>query len=240
MVSFGLGTEMTLCDYAAVRDHDSAILDNRGTDGDYTMRHFANCTRFYFIRDSDEFYSVGLDPSSHNARALRRQRFGEFGKGAVFRALYKGATGIRWNWLQQTKLFAPTRIHTEPINEEKWQAAEKRALRTLLTWVDPPGPLAKLGSSLPPALGYASLDAQIKAIRRQHRLERVIWRACCLGGSPVRLLIWFGVAKILIRRLILALRGDRAALRWWRWVARKRMSRYLRLPFSESRPEIRD
>lgn len=241
MVGFCLGTEPTLCDYAAVRDHDSAVLDERGADGDYAVRNFADCTRFYCIRDSDEFYSVALDPPSYNVPPLLRQLLGGLSKGAEFRALCTGATGVKWNWMQKTKLFAPTRVHTEPIDEEKWQAAEKRALRILLRWVDPDGPLAKLGSSLPPALtGYASVDAQINEIRRQYRLERTIWRACTLGTLVFRLQRSFGVARALQRRLVLASRGDRAALRWWSWALRKRMSRYLGLSFSEPRPEVQD
>jgi hypothetical protein len=99
----------------------------------------------------------------------------------------------------------------------------------------------KLGSGLPPALtGYASLDARINAIRRQHRLERTIWRACTLGPLVFRLQKSFGVARALQRRFVLASRGDRSALRWWSWVLRKRMSRYLGLSFSEPRPELQD
>lgn len=197
MVLFGLGTEMTMCDYAAVRHHDSSILDDRGTDGDYTIRHVGNSGRLYFIPDSDEFYSVALDASSYNARALRRQPFGEFGKGSVFRALCTDKTGITWNRLQKTKLFAPTRIHSEPIAQEKWQAAETQALRKLLTWVDPPGPLAPFGAGLPAALTrYASLDDQISVLRVRHRLQRMIWRACSFGPALFRLPRWSAEQKL--------------------------------------------
>jgi hypothetical protein len=102
------------------------------------------------------------------------------------------------------------------VDEETWQASERRALRTLLRWVDPPGPLATLDNSLPPALRRgAAIDAQIDAIRREHRLEPLLWRACTLGPSLFCLQTWLGVADILRRRLALAMRGDRAALRWW-------------------------
>jgi hypothetical protein len=201
MVLFGLGTEMILSDYAALLEHDSSALDERGSDGDYTMLHFGNCRRLYVIRDSDKFYSVGLDAASYNARPLWRQWLGGLGKGAEFRALYTGNLGIKWNWLQQSKLFVPTRIHTESIDEERWRVVEGRALQTLLSWVDPPLPLVELGSGLSPALtGYANLDAQITSMeRRWWRRDAAIWFVTCRFVLPF--VMSLNTAQALWRRI---------------------------------------
>ena len=93
------------------------------------MRMVGHLKTIYTIRDSDEMYVVGHAPTSYQPSPLNRQKYGELGKGAMFRASYYGN---HFNWLHRTMFFVPVRIHAGPLND-KWDFVEKRALQTLLT-----------------------------------------------------------------------------------------------------------
>jgi hypothetical protein len=255
MVFFSLGTEMTLADYAIVREHDSAILDHAGTDGDYTIRNFAQSRRFHIVRDSDEMYMVCCDPASYGSHPLRKRPFFFLIKGAAVRAFNKGFIGHKWNRLQRLKLFIPTRIHTERVDEEIWCRAERRAFRALLSWLDPPEPIANFGKDLAPAFAaYQKIDAEIGSIRyswlKRNAVARslldhlmVPWVAWALRQRMTisqRVRLWMRISMEVPRRLVPALRGDRSAIRWWSWRLRKSLSQCVGRPFSESRPETPD
>lgn len=246
MISFGMRWDLLLVDYSAV-SHDSAILNERGFDGDYIMRTIGDLETIYFVRDSDELHVVSW--ASFPDQPLRMQPYGEMGRGIGFRA---SAYGPQFNSMQRALLFLPTLVHSDPLNGAV-PAAEDRALRTLLTWVDPPRDLERMSRGLPPAYQtYRGIDARLAAIRLPWwRSNPLAWATCRTVVLPAvarlsadRPLIslpripGLSIAGVLARRAALALAGDRAALQWWRWVLRKLASRLLRRPFNEPRPEV--
>ena len=78
------------------------------------------------------------------AQPCRRQVFGEWGKGTAFRVSYYAP---HFNWLQRALLFVPLRLHAGLI-DKTWDDTEKRVFQTLLTWLDPPSDLRRLGCDL--------------------------------------------------------------------------------------------
>jgi hypothetical protein len=174
MIACGLFWDVLLIDYAAVKSHDSAILDDRGWDGDYIMRTVGSLKAIYLVRDSDDINAVSW--SSNPTHLLRQYPFGSLGKGVAFRASYFGAS---FNSLHRTLLFFPTRIHGGPLND-KWTAIEDLALQTLLTWIDPPINLERLFGNLPSKLNnYVGIDARIASCRLPWwRRNGLTWAAC--------------------------------------------------------------
>jgi hypothetical protein len=239
IVVCGLFWDLLLLDYAAVRQHDSAILDDRGFDGDYIMRTAGDLESFYPVRDSDEIHVVSW--VSYPETPPHRQTFGELGRGAEFRA---SAYGPMYNALHRQFLFLPARVHAGPLND-KWNAVDEQALATLLTWLDPPHDLARLGRKVPSAHAiYADIEARIAAIRLPWwRRNAATWAVCrdVLMPLAARVMNWrpsLGVSRILIHLIGLALRGDPIALRWWHWRARKLAAAALGRPFREPRPQV--
>jgi hypothetical protein len=243
MVMLCIGSEMTLTDYGAITKHDSSVLyrNDAGTDGDYTLENFSDCI-FYVVRDSDMFYTLGVDQVDHNHCEMRPVHFGQFGKGAEFRAAYNGQKGHQFNWLQKGKLFAPIRVHSGELKEEIWREAETRSLQTILRWVSPPRLLAKTFTPVPPtAPNYDELDSQIASIVSQGRLSRWFWQALertFPHHRQMRLLAWIDTAGIVSRRLILAATGDSDAIRWCSSGARKLAANMFQRFSTRSRPKI--
>jgi len=246
VLTFGLRWDILLVDYAAV-PHDASILNRRGFDGDYIMSMVGNLQTIYFVRDSDDVHVVSW--ASYDEQPRRLRQYGEPGKGVEFRA---SAYGPEFNSMQRDCLFLPAIVHGDPLNGSE-AAVEERALRTLLTWVDRPADLERMSRNLPAACqSYWGIDARIAAVRlpwwRSNPVAWKIFRIAVL--APIARLssdrpLWsmpripgLYVAGLLIRRAILALTGDRAAMQWWLWVFRKVASRLLRRPFNEPRPEI--
>jgi hypothetical protein len=245
IVVHGLSWDIFLLDYAAVSSHDGSILDDRGWDGDYIMRTVGGLKSIHLIQDSDEFNAAGW--SSIPSYSSRHHRFGAYGKGIEFRTSYNDGA---FNSLHRRLLFFPSRIHAGPLNA-KWEMVEQKALQTLLTWVEPPADLNQLCLQLP-AGERAELDARLASCKLPWwRRNSLMWAACCEYLMP--LVAYFtcaltraesnwkwmmAVGSILATRLVLLLRGDRAAARWWRWRLRKLSADVRGRPFDEPRPEV--
>jgi hypothetical protein len=252
IVICGMCWNPILIDYAAVLDHNSSLLEDRGLDGDYDMRTIGGFKAVYAMRDSDEFYAASWSPRSVQECALRQKGWSNLRKGSAFRASYYGST---FNWLHRASLFLPLRLHSEEVNE-KWEAIENKALCTLLTWVDPPLELAKFGEHLLiAAKDFAEIDSKIAEhrCRKSTYLWRVIRPILLLlppyvfhtvrGPRSVslqftRLTGLVNTTRVAIRLMILALRGDNRAQRWWWWRLRKLKAVFSRRAFNEPRPPI--
>jgi hypothetical protein len=254
IVAAGLFWDVLLIDYAAVTSNDLSVLDNRGWDGDYNMRTIGHLETMYLVRNTDEFNAVSWN--SLPGPPLARQPLGALGKAATFRKSYWGDA---FNDFHRQFIVLPTRIHAGPINEKKWSAVETRALRTLLTWLDPPTDIGRLYRKLPPELRtYEDIREKIATLRLPWwRHTRVVWsfcRLCVLPGIGLMLSLrpsslqarigrWVPVSGTSIRagtrRLFLALRGDREALLWCRSYWRRLGSRVRRKPFPEPSAQAR-
>jgi hypothetical protein len=237
-VMHGLFWNLLLVDHAAVQ-HDGSILDARGFDGDYLMRTIGNLESIYFVRDSDELYAVSWASVSEPPL---RDRYGEFGRGVAFRI---SACNPVFNSFQRDTLFMPTAVHASPLGGE-WEAVEQKTLRTLLTWLDPPGDIERYSRRLPANLqNFAGFAARIAVIplpwwRRNH----IAWAVCLRIIIPV-MWQWLRIREFLTKlpwiwhRAVLALRGDPAAIQWWRWHTKRIVAKVLRRPFGEPSPGAR-
>lgn len=234
--------DLYLIDYNRAK-HDGSILDTRGFDGDYVMRATGNLETIYLVRDSDEFHVVSW--ASLPEPVLRKHRYGDFGKGVEFR---KSAYGSGFNEMQRDLLFMPKYVHTRPLSK-KWDAVEARALRTLLTWLDPPGDVERYSRRLPPnRRNFAGLREMIASCHLPWwRRNARVWAAyrCSLlpiAAScfelPMRSKALRERVVEALRRIRLALRGDSAANQWLRWRGRKALAQAFHRPFDEPRPEL--
>jgi hypothetical protein len=238
----GMGWNPLLIDYAAVLEHDISLIETRGLDGDYDMRTIGHLKTIYAVRDSDEIYTASWSTLAYMAQPLRRQIFGEWGKGTAFRSSYYGP---HFNWLHRALLFVPVRLHTGPL-DKNWDETERRVFRTLLTWLDSPEQLDKIGRDLPAAqLEYAAIERKIAecrlpAWRRFDSLRRRLRNfglicvavllhpiACSFPNSP-RMRWLISGAQIGAARTLSALRGDNEARAWLRARLRAYSSRLAR------------
>lgn len=238
----GMGWNPLLIDYAAIPKHDVSLIDTRGLDGDYDMRTIGHLKTIYAIRDSDEIYAASWSTLAYMAQPLRRQTFGEWGKGTAFHCSYYSP---HFNWLHRALLFAPVRLHAGPL-DKAWDETESRVFRTLLTWIDPPAELAEIGRGLPAAQsGYAAIDRKIAdtglpAWRRSASFKRKLRNfglvcaavalhpiSCSFPNSP-RMRWLISGAHIGIARTVAALRGDREARAWLQTRLRAYSSRVAR------------
>jgi hypothetical protein len=238
--------DILLLDYAAVKSHDTTLLNDRGWDGDYIMRTIGDLETIYLVRDSDEINAVSW--SSNPTSPLRRRRGGELRKGADFRKLYYHPS---FNLLHRRLLFFPTHMHGGPLSAS-WDVVEQQALRTLLTWVDPPSDLGNLSRRLSPNLNnYNGIDVRIAECQLPwwHR-NTLMWIACrhCLMpiiaylervGSLLHLVASrFAKLQLFIKFVGLGLVGDKTAIQWWYWHFRKFSAKLRRADFDEPRPEL--
>jgi len=246
IVACGLVWDILLMDYASIKTHDASLLDDRGWDGDYIMRTVGDLETIYLVRDSDEINAIGW--SSNPKPPLRRLRGGELRKGLSFRTSYYNAS---FNSLHRRLLFFPTRMHSRPINA-KWDAVEDEALRTLLTWVEPPASLGKLSTRLVPKINnYPEIDARVASCELPAwRRSTIVWAMCRYLLMPImtflaraesvraQLYALLSKHRVLIRLIGLGVCGDESAVRWWCWRLRKLIANLRRLPFNEPRPEL--
>lgn len=227
MVCFGLNWDVFLIDYNAVERHDSSILDDRGFDGDYNLRTIGTMNKIYAIRDTDEIGVISWNALPYPPQ-LVAPKGGEIGKGAMFRASYYGPN---FNALHRQMLFLPTRVHAASITEQ-WAKIERRALRTLLTWLDAPPSFVPLGSAMPAARAtYEEINRLIGSI------DVPWWRKNPLTSTLVLLVVLPAAqyanrfyqslrpipsrARALYQYGRLALRADRQALDWWQQKLRR-------------------
>jgi hypothetical protein len=243
-VAAGLRWDLLLCDYSTVQ-HDDSILDNRGFDGDYIMRTIGDLETTYLVRDSDELYIVGW--AALPEPPLRQHPYGELGKGAVFRT---SAHGPEFNAMQRDLLLLPTYIHGGEVTKER-DVVEAKALRTILTWVDPPNDVERYSRKLPPhRRRFAGQQARIDACQLPWwRRNRIVWAATrrfllpIIAGWAQGYLLPAPTSALVARlraalyRIRLVLCGDAAAIQWLRWRGRKAISQAFRRPFNEPRPE---
>lgn len=251
IVICGMGWNPFLIDYAAVPDHDVSLIETRGLDGDYDMRTIGHLKAIYAVRDSDEIYAASWSSAGYMAQRQRRQVFGEWGKGTAFRASYYAP---HFNWLHRALLFVPVRLHTGPL-DKRWDATEARAIRTLLTWLDPPPELEELGRDLPVAhREYQAIEQKITesqipqwrqtdSPRRRIRNFLLLWAAvllhpitCSFPNLP-RMRWLISAIQVGVCRAVMSLRGDSESREWWRLRLRAAAAHIFGRRFFKSGPE---
>ena len=213
--------DLMLADYGAITQHDAAILDDRGFDGEYFARNFGKLDKIYAIRDSDEGCLVSWTPVDFAAVPLTRQRLGELGKGIGFRRSFYGP---RYDDLKRRLFFVPLRFHAGPLGTS-WDTVEQKSLEVLLTWLDAPHDLVALGRGFPPAAReYEAIEAAIARSRLPWwRRNRRTWAFCEAQLIPLaeRLMVLPAALYlrryVIMRRLLRAAQGEPAARRWLAW-----------------------
>jgi hypothetical protein len=258
IVAFGSFWDVLLIDYAAVKVHDSSILDHRGWDGDYILRTVGDLRTVYLVRDTDEINFAGW--SSLPWTPLPRIPHGELGKGVALRSSFYRK---ELNSLHRRLAFFPTRIHAGPLTGQ-WDGIEGKALRTLLTWLDKPTGLEAIRSSLAPTLrDHVDMDAQVAACRPPWwRRNTTVFHRLVLPAVtsyldlprridtlhhtnfssriylPPRINSLIARGPEIFRRIGLVTRGDAAAREWLQWRLRKAIARVFRRPFNAPRPHV--
>jgi hypothetical protein len=200
-----------LFDYAAVRNHDTSMLDDWTIDGDYIFKNMGADAKMHVVQDSDEIFLASWAPMSEGAAVFRKYRFLETPLGRQIQFWLRGSqfrssfySGI-FDPLKQEIFFLPVRWHSRPLNEN-WDAVETRAMKVLRKWVASPltvGLILRLG------IGRALNQTRI-------------------------FLMLVGAISV---RLGQALRGDRAALRRIAWHVRRVVHVATGRVFHEQAPE---
>jgi len=220
-------------DYGSLEKHDTSAFENWTIDGDYVSKNFHKLETIYVVTDSDEAFigswgPPGPLPLGFNVRSL----FGAVGKGAMFRsAFYSGV----FDAIRRRAFFPTVHWHAHEINA-RWLPVERCSMRTILTYLRPPGDLAILGSAVrvprpasPDALGDW----------RSALLHLPLW-------TPWVATLWLLAAveyirrrsATLLRRGRLVLKGDPLALNWAGWRLRKTVAAFFHREFHEPRPDL--
>jgi hypothetical protein len=208
-----------LLDYAAVPDHDTSTLKGWTIDGDYLFKNMGCNAKMHVVQDSDEIFLASWAPMSDGADAFRRhstfekamgRRFHRYVRGNQFRLSFYSSI---FDPLKRKIFFLPVRWHSHPLNA-KWNAVEKKTMRTLLRWVAPPALDKPTGAPLN---------------FREHSML-LFWS---ISQYTLKLTIYS--ARIL-RRLGQALRGDRAAISRITWHVRREIHSLIGRTFDEPQP----
>ncbi len=133
-------------DYAAVEKHDTTALETAQLDADYVYKNLGHSKAIVAIHDSDEAFLAGWTPLAAKPHPLvanpsyTNRYITWIAKGARFRQVFYGGF---FDPLKQRMFFETIRWHTgiyPPIGKH----IERRAMRAIRLWVDPPGERAKL------------------------------------------------------------------------------------------------
>ncbi len=209
IVVHGLSWVPLLLDYSAVAEHDTSALETWTIDGDYVFKNFKDWRRIQVIQDSDEMFIASWTPLAEKAadltfsRLFQRGLLGRLERGAILRSSHYSDIS---DPLRRALFFVPVRWHARSLND-KWRAVERRALRTIVTYITPPKRSAD---------GRASLAALAPAAARQaERLALVATSWVWLAGSVIRAIhvlgdIWRS-RGVIFHRLGQIARGDRQA-----------------------------
>lgn len=112
-----------LCDYAAVKTHDTSTFDDWTLDGDYIFQNFKNPKDMYIVKDSDEIMLVSWAPLADRPQKLTPNFFkglpvvGEWIKGGILRAAVM--SGI-FDTLKRDIFFLPVKWHGGSLSP-KWE-----------------------------------------------------------------------------------------------------------------------
>lgn len=186
-----------LLDYAAVARHDMSTLDDWTIDGDYLFKNVGTGAKLHVIQDSDELFLASWGPMSDRPfepLPLFKSKFGRI-LGAKLRAM-QFQTSFHspvFDPLKRQIFFLPVRWHSGPLNQ-KWTEIEGAAMSELLLRVKPP---------IVTALSSIFLNFILVLIR---------WIAA-----------YFKYRDNIKRRLMQALRGDKAAWHRILWNVRREM-----------------
>lgn len=155
-------------DYAAVRRHDTTALETAQLDADYVYRNLGHSTAIAVIRDSDEAFLASWTPLAVKPHPLvpnpsYPSRFlADVAKGRRFRHVFQGGF---FDPLKQRLFFETVRWHAQPVTAQ-WPGVERRALRAIGRWVDPPdegGRLSGHAARAIAALCYAIVSGLFRA-----------------------------------------------------------------------------
>jgi hypothetical protein len=148
-------------DYAAVKEHDTTALETAQLDADYVYRNLSHSKAVVAIRDSDEAFIASWTPLAVKPHALvanpsySNRLVADVAKAARFRHVFHGGF---FDPLKQRMFFEPLRWHARP-HTRAGARMERRAMRAIGLWVDPPGARAGLRALVARALAACFLDA---------------------------------------------------------------------------------
>jgi hypothetical protein len=220
-------------DYGALTKHDTSAFEKWTIDGDYVSRNFHKLEAIYIVADSDEAFigswaPPGKLPLGFDTPSL----FGAVGKGAMLRSAFYSDV---FDAIKRRAFFLPVRWHAQEFNG-RWDAAERRAMDTILTYLRLPPDLASVGTGI--RLGRPAVI--------NFTVPHSGWMAYLYGPLwiPWTAFLWLLAAieylrrrsATLLRRGRLVLKGDPTALSWAGWRARKTLAVFLHREFDEPRP----
>ncbi len=189
-----------LCDYSAVEEHDTSVLETWTLDGDYVFRNFGDGSDIHVVTDSDEMMLVSWAPLADRPQSLFPNPFkmlpvvGELIKGGTLRATLR--SGL-FDSLKLKIFFTPVRWHAREI-APAWDVTEARALHLLRRY---------------------AWDLDPATMHEAHPIRKA---ALTLWLPAAR--VWIVLAQLnqyrarLAARLFSALRGDRTA---WARIGRR-------------------
>jgi len=229
-----------LMDLAVVHENHAQCLDRDILENVYFTENFSHSEHIRFIHDSDEFCVVSLTPAATNVFSLSVPEFNHLGWKQEYDQLRNiresmGYYVSRNHDVVRRELFKlPIRWHAAEL-DEVWMKEERRIDRLIdcvvgdYYEISSPPNNHRFPSKFGPGLRVLLTDAPLKL--------RVLVLFMSLAAP------WSGmvnntasVIKIVMRRVGLALIGDRVALRWWGWRLRKLGSGLVGRPFQEPKP----
>ena len=119
-----------LIDYAALKHHDTSVMDDWTIDGDYIHRNFGLTAKVHVVQDSDEIMLASWGPMSDRAVPLEPvpeqsgQYSGEWEKGVW---LYDTLNGPACDPLKRKIFMMPVYWHTRDFKQYRWDAIEIKA-----------------------------------------------------------------------------------------------------------------
>jgi hypothetical protein len=191
-----------LLDYAAVDDHDVSTFDQWTLDGEYLFNNAGKMKKIHVVQDSDEVFLASWAPLADRPVARYRIPFEKQIAGNFFRRSFYSKF---FDPLKRKLFFQPVRWHSKALNE-RWDVVERRTVRELSRWVEPP----------------EKTDVK-KGLLRQ--------TAAAALNLPISGLIFLTLIWIYRNRIPkyanLIVRGDREAVRRIIWFVRHFAPRYM-------------
>lgn len=229
-----------LMDFAVVPANHAECLDRDILENVYFSENFSKSERIRIIQDSDEFCVVSLTPAATNCSSSQMTEPNRLGWKHKYDQLCNMRESM-WYYsgrnrdVMRRDLFRlPIRWHTADL-DDVWAAEEQKIDQLINRAVGD-----YYSVSTPPYTNRFPSELKLRLDPQLLISKAIRW---VLFSMPVMLATWsrlfkgvIVIIRVMIRRIGLALCGDRIALRWWGWRLRKLKARLVGQPFQESRP----
>lgn len=196
-----------LCDYAAVQNHDTSVMETWTMDGDYIHRNFGDGKGVYVVTDSDEIMLVSWAPLSDRPESLapnlfKASRAGEIIKAGILRAaLFSGV----FDCLKKRILFMPVRWHAQEFGPG-WEATEAKAARVLRRYLWDLEPKDSVYN------GQKQYQSGMGAWHDKKSERLYLGAVATIGRFWIVIAVMYRYRERIGQRLNQAIRGDREAL----------------------------